>query len=125
MRRHILIFGLDESVAADLSRSLVELRHFVVSEPLLPVEESFAAIDQSATDLLFCSADPRVYVRLLDGLRRHGLDLPVVVVSAEPDPESLLDALDAGVRDYCSPPFGPRMLRSIIDNAAGALASVA
>ena len=125
MRHNILVLGLDERLDAELSRSLVDLRHFVVSEPFLNVEDSVAGIARTAADLLFCAADPRVYLPLLEALRRRGLDVPVIVVSAFTELDALLDALDAGVRDYCSAPFGPRMLRSIIENAAGSLVSVA
>jgi DNA-binding response OmpR family regulator len=124
MRRNILVLGLDERLGADLSRNLVELRHFVVSEPFVSVEDSVASVARTAADLLFCAADPRVYVPLLGALRRRGLDVPLIVVSASAELDSLLDALDAGARDYCSAPFGPRMLRSIIENAAGTLVAV-
>jgi DNA-binding response OmpR family regulator len=124
MRRNILVVGLDEPLGADLSRTLVELRHFVVAEPFLSVAECVTSINRTAADLLFCAADPRVYAPLLETLHRSRLEVPVVVVSAKPELDPLLDALDAGVRDYCSGPFEPRMLRSIVENSAGSLVSV-
>lgn len=115
MHANILVIGLDESLAAELSRSLSELHHTVFSEPCLSPAASIRAIDRTAADLIFCTAEPSIYEGLLSLLRERGRHVPVVVVSRLPEVEKWLDAMDAGVADYCAAPFEARPLRSIVE----------
>jgi DNA-binding response OmpR family regulator len=50
-------------------------------------------------------------------MRVRGVEFPVVVVSALPEIDKWLDALDAGADDYCAAPFDPRLLQNIVENA--------
>ncbi len=117
MHANILVVGLAEKSAAELSFTLKQLGHTVMSEPFLSVALCLDAIDRYAADLVFCAADPAAYEEVLSSLRRSGREVPVVVVSNLPEVEKWLDALDAGAFDYCAPPFELRLLRSLVDNA--------
>jgi DNA-binding NtrC family response regulator len=116
MRANVLLVGLDETLGAELSRALAELRHAVVSEAFLSAGECVGTIDLVGADLVFCTAEASAYESLLEGLRSRGRDVPVVVVSRLPEVEKWLDAMDAGACDYCASPFEPRLIRSIIDH---------
>ncbi len=115
MYANILVIGLEESLAAELFQSLSELQHRVFLEPCLSPAASIRAIDRTAADLIFCTAEPGIYEGLLNLLREHGRQVPVVVVSRLPEVEKWLDAMDAGAADYCAPPFETRSIRSIVE----------
>lgn len=119
MCANILLIGLDTALAAELSRALTGLHHTVASVPLLAATACLNAIDRSAADLVFCTAEEGAYEPLLAAVRERRREVPVVVVSRLPEVEIWLDAMDAGACDYCTPPFEPRLLRSIVDNALG------
>ncbi|MGE5646853.1 MAG: hypothetical protein ACM336_13785 [Acidobacteriota bacterium] len=117
MRVNVLMTGLDQDLAAELSRALAELRYTVVAEPFRSARESIKAIDRAAANLVFCAAEPSAYEPLLNGLREMGRLVPVVVVSRLPEVDDWLDAMEAGAADYCAAPFEPRLIRSIVHNA--------
>jgi DNA-binding NtrC family response regulator len=117
MHANILVTGLEESLAAELSRTLVELRSTVISEPYVSAEDCLEAIDRTAADLVFCTAESDAYEELLALMRIRRREVPVVVVSGLPEIDKWLDALDAGAHDYCAAPFEARLLRNIVENA--------
>lgn len=116
MRAKVLLLGLDETLGAELSRALVELRHSVVSEAFLSARECTRTIDRVGADLVFCTAETSAYESLLEGLRDDGREVPVVVVSRLPEVGKWLDAMDAGASDYCASPFETRLIRNIVDH---------
>jgi DNA-binding NtrC family response regulator len=115
MYANILVIGLEESVAAELSKSLSELHHTVFSERCLSPAAAIRSIDRTAAELVFCTAEPSIYEGLLKLLREQGRQVPVVVVSRLPEIDKWLDAMDAGAADYCAPPFESRPLRAIVE----------
>lgn len=117
MHANILITGLEETLAAELSQALVELRSTVISEPYLSADDCLKTIDRTAADLVFCTAESEAYERLLRLMRTRHRAIPVVVVSHLPEIDKWLDALDAGAHDYCAAPFEPRLMRNIVENA--------
>jgi DNA-binding NtrC family response regulator len=116
MYANILVIGLEESLAVELTHCLSELRHRVFSERCVSPEDWIRAIDRTAADLIFCTAEPGAYEVLLELLRDEERHIPVVVVSRLPEVGKWLDAIDAGAADYCAPPFETRLVRSIVDN---------
>jgi len=116
MYANILVIGLEESLAAELTQCLSELRHRVFSERCVSPADWVRAMDRTAADLIFCTADPGAYEVLLKLLREEQRHVPVVVVSRLPEFDKWLDAMDAGAADYCAPPFETRLIRSIVDN---------
>jgi DNA-binding NtrC family response regulator len=117
MHANILITGLEETLAAELSRALVQFRSTVISEPYLSADQCLDTIDRTAADLVFCTAESEAYEKLLRVMQLRHRKIPIVVVSCLPEIDKWLDALDAGAHDYCAAPFEPRFLRSIVENA--------
>jgi DNA-binding NtrC family response regulator len=113
----VLLLGLDENLAAELHSAVAEQFHKVVCEPFRSPAGAIDAIDRTAADLVFCTAEASAYTELLDALRERGREVPVVVVSRLPEVEKWLDAMDAGACDYCAAPFEQRLIRSIVDSA--------
>lgn len=125
MRANILIVGLDEPLASELSHSLRELRHSVLSEAFTSAADCLATIERVGADLVFCGTDRQQYQTILQDLRKHGHSVPVVVASRLPETGDWLDAMDAGASDYCGAPFESRLVQRIVESALEYPCSVA
>ena len=108
-----LLFGLDERLGSELEGALREQGREYLSEPW---RRPGTEVARPGIKVVFCPADRNYYRPLLDFIRQRGLKLPVVVVSGAPELTQWLDALDAGVADYCSPPFESSQICWILDN---------
>jgi len=116
-KSNILIAGLEETVGAELSQTLTALQCGVVSHPYVSAAGCLEVVDRIAADAVFCTAEGGASEKLLALLRIRRRQLPVMVVSRLPELDTWLDALDAGATDYCAPPFEPRLMRSVLENA--------
>jgi DNA-binding NtrC family response regulator len=116
MNARIVLFGLDNLLAAELRRVLQSLQHTVRTESLLSPRKILDVVKRPGTDLIFCASEPDRYVALLDVIRRHRPGLPVVVASRTPEVAEWLDAIEAGASDYCTPPFEPAHIHWIVDS---------
>jgi DNA-binding NtrC family response regulator len=112
---NIMLFGLENALAAELAGVLTFEKRAFRSAQFDAAEGAKAAI-QEGTSLVFCSADREAYTRLLNLIKQERLELPVVVVSRQPQTEEWLNAIEAGAADYCSPPFEAFQISWIIDN---------
>ena len=89
--------GYDVTEAADAEAALKEV------ERLKP--------DLAILDLGLPGRDGRT---VLDGIRRHSAELPVIILSVRADQDVKVDALDGGANDYVTKPFGlPELLARI------------
>ncbi len=105
----LLLFGLEESLTADLMKSLAGAFD-PVSLPALPGEpEAIRRIlrDSGAKAVFISGAQPAMS-RLIEAAAAVGL--PAIVVTRTPDVREWLDAMDAGAADYAAPPFDPGQL---------------
>jgi DNA-binding NtrC family response regulator len=112
---HFIFHKLDASLAAQFGNA--------VSQPgrtfhcTASTSECISVAEREQADVVFCSADPGEYRRLLDALKRRGLPLPVVVVSRIPETSEWLDAMEAGATDYCAAPFERRHVSWLVESA--------
>jgi DNA-binding NtrC family response regulator len=116
MNASIVLFGLDHALASELRNVLVNQQHTVHLEPLLSPPRCLDVVKRSGADLIFCPADRKQYLTLLETIRQHKPGLPVVVVSRTPEVTAWLDAIEAGVSDYCTAPFEPSHIHWILDS---------
>ena len=109
----VLLFGLDTQLAQELHAALAEAGGCV------------PAVDRLGADVIFCAADPACYRPALDILRREQPGLPVIVVSRHPMASEWIDAIEAGVTDYCAAPFEPAQLQWLLETSRHARRSAA
>ena len=103
----------------------VEAQAFIIQCVLLPqgyaaltAETSVEAIDQirrSPPDLIV--APEPSGVDLANFVRQEGLDIPVILIASEWQPERMREALRAGVADCLTPPLEAPALAGAISNA--------
>ncbi len=117
----ILLIGLEGALNTELAGALSQQGCRFQSQPRAAVYPPDAQLAEFS--LVFCAADSQCYEPVLESLRCRKLNIPVVIVSRGPDILGWLDALEAGASDYCSPPFEPVGVASILGNARSRLAA--
>jgi DNA-binding NtrC family response regulator len=117
MHARIVLFGLDDSLASELSRVLVSQQQTVISEPFVAPATCLDVVRRTGAELIFCSSYRKRYLALLEAVGRFKPDLPVVVVSRVPEVAEWLDAIEAGASDYCAAPFETAHIQWILDSA--------
>jgi len=110
-----VLHDLEATVAAQLSEAVSDSGRAYCSTGSM--SDCLALAEQLSAGMVFCDSKPNHYRPLLDGLKKKGLHVPVVVVSRLPEVSEWLDALDAGAMDYCAAPFEHQQIRWLIDSA--------
>ena len=113
----IVLFGLADSVAAELVRGLSDQARAVYSFPCAPARDCLALIEELRPDLVFCAAEPERYTPLLEAVRLEKPGLPIIVVSRSGETSEWLNALEAGASDYCAPPFEATQIQWMLETA--------
>lgn len=106
---HLTLLGLPEDLSNQLARILLDESHQVSRR--LYVSDLRRAPSPS---VVFISGDNPEYGETLSLLRENHPDLPVIVVTRQPETRHWLEALDAGAADYCGAPFEHIQLRWIL-----------
>jgi DNA-binding response OmpR family regulator len=109
---HVLLVGLEQATAAQISRALAVERHRVEQKPL-----EIGTRDIMDVDIVFAGGEPSHYLSLLRRVRKERPALPFVVVTRIPETSAWLDALEAGATDYCSSPFDSRQIHWLMESA--------
>jgi DNA-binding response OmpR family regulator len=109
---NVLLIGLEQATAAQISRALAVERHRIDQKPA-----SIAVRDMMDVDIIFAGGDPSQYLTLLRRVREERPALPFVVVTRIPETTAWLDALEAGATDYCSSPFESRQIHWLMEAA--------
>ena len=80
------------------------------------VEEALRCLDGDQFVLIVSDLQmhPLGGMELLEGLRERGLETPVILMSAFPDPEVKARALANGARAFLTKPFDPRQLLKLV-----------
>jgi DNA-binding NtrC family response regulator len=112
---HFIFHELEASLAAELSHAVSQPGSTVYAT--ISTSECLSVAEEQRADVVFCSADPRKYQKLLAALKGNGVPLPVVVVSRIPETSEWLDALDAGATDYCGAPFEREQISWLVESA--------
>jgi len=73
--------------------------------PLFPIPRSLALIREAAPDLVFVWTGENPGTSLIQVVRRAEPQVPAVAVNSYVKNREILDALDSGAVDYCTPPF--------------------
>ena len=102
----ILLFGLEATMADDLSRVLRQL-----GENVQTVAPGSGAAIPGDVQLIFAPEADLVSMRQI----RPGV--PVIVVSRLPEVSAWLRALEQGAADYCGAPFEPRQVRWALNSS--------
>lgn len=105
----LTLLGLPEDLSNQLARILLDESHQVNQR--LYVADLRGIPNASA---VFISGDSPEYREILSLLRENHPDLPVIVVTRQPETRHWLEALDAGAADYCGAPFEHIQLRWIL-----------
>ena len=114
----ILVVDDDEPFRASLQRAL-ELRGHRVSA-FADAESALAGLAAAAPDVVLTDLRlPRVDgLQLLQRLRQHDPDLPVVVMTGHADIPTAIKAMRAGACDFLEKPFGHDRLLGVLQAAA-------
>jgi len=90
-----------EGIVRKIRQSAMEVEHVTSI-----AEETIAILDKSigllVLDLGLPDGDGLTF---LEGLRRQGVDLPVLVLTARDEPRAIVFGLDSGADDYVVKPF--------------------
>jgi DNA-binding response OmpR family regulator len=108
----IVLIGLEQSAANQISRALSSERHEIKSK-----SKNITMDDLIDADVVFAGGDQAQYLTLLRRIRASRPTLPFVVVTDRPETSHWLDALEAGATDYCSAPFEPRQINWLMESA--------
>lgn len=107
-----LLIGLEERLASELEAVLNQLGGRV----LRTLRRASDSAPEEA-DLVFCSAEPADYCRIIRLFKSRKMNVPVVVASRQAQASKWLDALEAGAADYCAPPFETASLSWILESS--------
>jgi DNA-binding NarL/FixJ family response regulator len=108
----VFLIGLEQAVAAQISRALSVERHRIEQKP-----QNIGVPDMMDVDIVFAGGEPSQYLSLLRRVREERPALPFVVVTRVPETAAWLDALEAGATDYCSSPFESRQIHWLMESA--------
>jgi len=109
---NVFLIGVEQSMAAQISRALAVERHRVEHKP-----RNIEVGDLTGADIIFAGGEPSQYLSLLRMVRDERPALPVVVVTRMPETTAWLDAIEAGATDYCSSPFESRQINWLMESA--------
>ena len=102
----ILLFGLETTMADELSRVLRQLGQNVQT-----VATGSGAAIPGDIQLIFAPESDLV------SIQRKRPGVPVIVVSRVPEVSSWLHALEQGAADYCGSPFEARQIRWALNSS--------
>jgi DNA-binding NarL/FixJ family response regulator len=108
----VFLIGLEQAIAAQISRALSVERHRIEQKP-----QNIGLPDMMDVDIVFAGGEPSQYLSLLRRVREERPALPFVVVTRVPETTAWLDALEAGATDYCSSPFESRQIHWLMESA--------
>ena len=101
---NVLIHGLPEQLRGQLAEALCgQGGNGALMRQQGPV--TARDLSRNQVDIIFCSSDQESCLPVLQQVRQAKRQIPVVVVSEEPEFDQWLDAMEAGASDYCAAPF--------------------
>src|SRR5579872_3203011 len=116
-RPRILVVDDDEVLVRSYARMLSADGYEV--EIRLDGESAVAAVKSSSFDVVLSDIDmPRLSgVALLERIRVHDLDLPVILVTGSPSLETAMAAVEHGALRYLTKPVDSKHIRSVMADA--------
>jgi DNA-binding NtrC family response regulator len=110
---NVLLYGLDDSLASELTTALASLCEGVSREEFSTALQCRSLVPEAEVGLIFCGTKPQ----LVRELRLRYKSAPIIVVSRLAEAAEWLDALEAGASDYCAAPFETHQIRWILDSS--------
>jgi DNA-binding NtrC family response regulator len=110
----VVLLGLPMDIAENLSQIVSQWGVILYIPPLYPILRSLGLIREVAPDLVFVWTGETPGTTLLDAVRRAEPQIPAVAVNSHVKMYEILDALDSGVTDYCTPPFDVIHLQGLV-----------
>jgi DNA-binding NtrC family response regulator len=101
----VVLMGLPADIAESLSQIVSKRGVILHIPPLFPILRSLNLIREAAPNLAFVWTGDNPGTSLLEAVRRAEPQLPTVAVNSHVNSPEILDALDSGAVDYCTPPF--------------------
>ena len=119
MKKKILIVDDDRVVLASCRR-ILESEGYTVS-PTSSVKEALAMLEQEKFDLLLVDVIMPEYdgMYLIGNVRKNRPDLPILVMSGYPTPETISSGLQMGATHFIAKPFTPDELIRAVHKALG------
>lgn len=116
--QRILMLGVEETTAANLSKALSPLKHSVQIVRDRSIDKCLAAIERLRPHILCVPPDAGFYAALTRAFASRGLHLPFVVVSEKSGAKEWRAALEGGAADYFAAPFEMTRVDQILAGAA-------
>jgi len=113
---NVLILGLDEGLASELTSALPGVQHLVKPAAGEDPRSCLDLLRDSAADVVFCCPSSAGLAQLLSAVSSYRPGLPVIVVTRRPEVDEWLNAIEAGATDYCAAPFEARHLEWILQS---------
>jgi EAL domain-containing protein (putative c-di-GMP-specific phosphodiesterase class I) len=117
LRPHVLVVDDDEVLARSYGRMLTSAGYDV--EIRLDGEAAIQAVRTVNLDVVLSDIDmPRLGgVALLERIRAHDLDIPVILITGSPSLETAMAAVQHGALRYLTKPVDPQQLRAVTADA--------
>jgi DNA-binding response OmpR family regulator len=113
VQANVLLFGLDDSLANELSDALSSFCGGVSRQEFSSASQCRSAATEAEVGLIFCGTQPQ----LVRDLKVRFRSAAIIVVSRLAEASDWLDALEAGACDYCAAPFETHQIRWILDSS--------
>lgn len=101
----VVLLGIPVDIAESLSQIVSQWGVIFYIPPFYPILRSLGLIREAAPDLVFVWTGENPGTTLLEAVRRAEPQVPAVAVNSRVRMHEILDALDSGATDYCTPPF--------------------
>ena len=111
---HIVLIGLDETLAGELRKTLSGLPTRIDSTAFDTQRVDWEQIERA--DCIFGPSDVCQLEALLEAVHDRCPGTPVIAVSRHPEDAEWIRAMEAGATDYCAAPFEPHQMDWILRN---------
>ena len=110
----VVLLGLPADIAESLGQIVSNRGAILYIPPLFPILRSLDLIREAAPDLVFVWTGENPGTSLLEAVRRAEPQVPAVAVNSHVKNREILDALDSGAVDYCTPPFDSTHIQRLL-----------
>jgi CheY-like chemotaxis protein len=112
-----VLLGIPLQVAGSLEEILSEWGAILHIPPQFPIIRGLELIRDAVPDAVFVWTGGSPSTSLIEVVRGAEPSLPIVAVNAHLKSSEILDALDYGAVDYCTPPFDRSHLQGLLQAA--------
>lgn len=114
----VVLLGLPLDIAESLGQIVSRWGAIFYIPLLFPILQSLGLIREAAPDLVFVWTGEDPGTTLLEAVRRAAPQVPAVAVNSHVKMHEILNVLDAGATDYCTPPFDLIHLQGLLGTTA-------